>query len=728
MRTRRVAGALLVAAVAAVAAGAPALVRPAAAELPPSCATPSDQPGAVRLTVLRLEPHTIRPADTVQVLALLQNCGTAPLTGIRVRLRTGEELFTRTQLAQADGQPLTERAGGDWLDLPAPLSVGAAAQVRYETTVAALRLTAIGVYPAEFVVKIGDGRQVGAVRTYLPFFPDGVARPTEVSWLLPFADRPHRLYDGAADAAAVDGRVLIDDRLARLLEGNGRLNRMLTTAERADAAGIPFAIAVDPDLIDTVHGMTLGYQVQAAARATVEGAGKQAATVWLNRLIGLTGRHQVIALPYADADLIALTGNGLTELAQTRRETLQTLGQQLHAVVSTQVAWPAGGLLTDRALDAVVTQGAQVVVLDAAALPNTNAEPSGRTGSAASPLPSASGNAVALVTDTGLQRVVTGAVRVAGGQRLVEQRYLAELAMITAEAPSVQRRILVAPPHDWSPLPDAAAGMLRDTRDVGWLTPGSVAELARSTELVNRGALVYPRGAPELPADQAGRIRKLQELVDQFRSALDNIAENQLLERYTHALQRAASAAWRTTPGAAAGSIAAPPDLTGAMFLAPIASRITTVVTKQVYIVRPQDGKYSLASQNSLLPLTVVNNLDVRVHVRVRISAQGMVGFQAQEVDATLEGGKRTLVRIPATVTQSGRFRVTAVLLTPDGKKLNAEVPLNVQSTAYGAVALGITGAAFGLLLLLLARRVVQRIRSGPAAPVPAGSPGERAT
>src|SRR6266498_3620922 len=297
--------------------------------------------------------------------------------------------------ARAGRRPAADRARGRRLARP----VGAAAQVRYETTVAALRLTAIGVYPAEFVVKIGDGRQVGAVRTYLPFFPDGVARPTEVSWLLPFADRPHRLYDGAADAAAVDGRVLIDDRLARLLEGNGRLNRMLTTAERADAAGIPFAIAVDPDLIDTVHGMTLGYQVQAAARATVEGAGKQAATVWLNRLIGLTGRHQVIALPYADADLIALTGNGLTELAQTRRETLQTLGQQLHAVVSTQVAWPAGGLLTDRALDAVVTQGAQVVVLDAAALPNTGGEPSGRTGSAASPLPSASGNAVALVTD-----------------------------------------------------------------------------------------------------------------------------------------------------------------------------------------------------------------------------------------------------------------------------------------------------------------------------------------
>src|SRR5262249_20925570 len=160
-------------------------------------------------------------------------------------------------------------------------------------------------------------------------------------------------------------------------------------------------------------------------QTAVDGTGKQTATLWLNRLIGLAERHQVIALPYADADLVALAGSSLLKLTLTGPETLMRLAHQVHAAVHTQVAWPAGGLLTDRALDAVVSQGAQAVVLDAAALPN--ARPTARTQSAPSPLPSASGTAVALVPDPGLARVVGGRVPVAGGARLAEQRYLAEL-------------------------------------------------------------------------------------------------------------------------------------------------------------------------------------------------------------------------------------------------------------------------------------------------------------
>src|SRR5205823_3474068 len=153
-------------------------------------------------------------------------------------------------------------------------------------------------------------------------------------------------------------------------------------------------------------------------------------------------------------------------------------------------------------------------------------------------------------------------------------------------------------------------------------------------------------------------IRKLKELLDQFRSALDNRAESRLLERFTTALQRAASSFWRTTPGAAPNTPTGMAAQDGLVYLAPIGNRIKTIVRDRVYIVRPQDGKYSLGSRNSQLPLTVVNNLDVAVRVRVQISAQGTAGFQAQERDATLDAGKRTLVRIPATVTQSGRFQV----------------------------------------------------------------------
>jgi hypothetical protein len=742
MRRLRTAGPLLTAA-AALALAVPAAPAASAAPVPAvagsaprACATPPLQAGPVRVTVLRLEPRTIRPGDPVRVMALLQNCGSAPLARLRVRLRTGTELVTRTQLTQADTQPLADRAAAPWQDGPATLATGQTVRVQYEASAASLRLTTIGVYPAELTVQgfpvqgfpvqggFADGTgpsQVGVVRTYLPFFPDRVAAPTEVSWLLPFADRPHRYYDTGGTGSPV----LVDDRLAGSLTGNGRLNRLLTIAERADTAGVPFTLGVDPDLIDTVHDMTLGYQVQVSSRATTEGTGKQAATIWLNRMIGLASQHDVIALPYADADLVALASGGLAELVQTRRETLQALASQLHTTVKTQLAWPAGGLLNDKALDAVLSQGAQAVVLDAEALPNAPA--AARTQSAASPLPSVHGNGVALVADGGLSQVVSGAVPVAGGARLAEQRYLAELAMITAEAPSAQRRVLVAPPHGWSPNPDAASRMLQDTRDVPWLTAGSVTDLARSRELVQRGALSYRRDAPGLAPEQVTRIRKLRQMLDQFGTVLNNVADNRLLGRYTPALQRAASAFWRTAPGMR-GSPEATAQQAGSTFLTPIANRITTVVQNRVYIVKPQDGKYSLASQHSQLPLTVVNDLDVPVHVRVLITSEGTVGFHAKAEDATLQPHKRTLVRIEATVTQSGRFQVTAGLHTPDGRLLNRPVTLRVQSTAYGVVAMAITGAAFGLLLLLLARRVVRRVRPGSGPPVqPAGSPAERA-
>src|SRR4029077_20576709 len=53
----------------------------------------------------------------------------------------------------------------------------------------------------------------------------------------------------------------------------------------------------------------------------------------------------------------------------------------------------------------------------------------------------------------------------------VRQRFLAETAMIAAEAPDSVRTIVVAPPDDWSP-PEALAGdLLGETAAAPWLPP-----------------------------------------------------------------------------------------------------------------------------------------------------------------------------------------------------------------------------------------------------------------
>ena len=63
-------------------------------------------------------------------------------------------------------------------------------------------------------------------------------------------------------------------------------------------------------------------------------------------------------------------------------------------------------------------------------------------------------------------------------QFAVSQRFLAETAMIAAEAPDSARSIVVAPPEDWSPSDALASDLLGETTSTPWLTPAPVGSLA----------------------------------------------------------------------------------------------------------------------------------------------------------------------------------------------------------------------------------------------------------
>ncbi len=106
-----------------------------------------------------------------------------------------------------------------------------------------------------------------------------------------------------------------------------------------------------------------------------------------------------------------------------------------------------------------------------------------------------------------------GAVATAGGPRLAEQRLLAELAMITAEAPNDSRTILLAPPRRWNPAAGYADALAADVSRIPWLTEVDALQAAGSTEPVDRGPLAYPAdarrheiagGAGQHPGHRAG--------------------------------------------------------------------------------------------------------------------------------------------------------------------------------------------------------------------------------
>ena len=60
----------------------------------------------------------------------------------------------------------------------------------------------------------------------------------------------------------------------------------------------------------------------------------------------------------------------------------------------------------------------------------------------------------------------------------VEQRYLAETAMIAAEQPSIGRSVVVAPPRRWDPPAGLANELLSETVTAPWLHSVSLGDLA----------------------------------------------------------------------------------------------------------------------------------------------------------------------------------------------------------------------------------------------------------
>lgn len=704
-RLRRLGG--VIAAAVALVAGLPAT----------GSAAPATGPAPqVSVTLRTFEPHDVKADSAIRVSAVLRNTGTS--TGpLVVRLRRGLVLDTRGELQATDTTvPTTATATGAVQQL-AGLDAGQSVPVTYETTAADLGLPGrgLGVYPVALTVqRADDGVELGRLSTLLPYLPAGISG-TRVTLLWPLLDRPHRL----TGAPAGRPEIFTDDLLARSVAAGGRLDTLLGAAERVTGK-VRLTLLVDPETIEALDRMAspLGYRVVSGSR-TVPGQGTAAAKAWLDRLRAIVPKHLLVATPYADPDVVALERGGNSALGRIQTPDLEATGRVLGVLPTTRLSWPPDGQLTGSALDDVVAQGAGAVVLDPTALAGSAAvNAAGRTPSGLSPLPALSGQAVALVPDPVVQDLLaSGSPKKggpAGGPRLAEQRLLAELAMITAEAPNDSRTIVLAPPRRWDPSPAYARALAADLTTIPWLT-GVDALQAAGGEPVDRGALVYPADARrhELPARQLADLGSVQSQVADFRNALSNEDAAAVLAPYGDAVRRAGSSAWRTATPAGQAYVSALLRQIGAL-------------RGRVAVSTSATGDYTLASSDSPLLLTVQNRLSVPVSVRIRLTTPA--GFETKDVGVQQvpPNGKRS-VQVQVSVQRTGTFPVKVQAVTPSGGALGQEVTLSVRSTAYGGLALGITGLAFAVLVLAVLLRLYRRWRARRTQPpIAAGSPADR--
>ena len=688
----------------------------------------TDDTRPVRIDVARFEPRTVTPGAVVTVAGTLTNTGASTITDLAVRLQRGDVRTSRAELAVADRDPdpatTVEPA---FQQVRGTLAPGEDLEFNYAVPSADLEMDEDGVYPVLVNVNGAvDGEEqqrVGELSTFVVQQPVEPRARTAVAWLWPLVEIPHRSASGG----------FRNDDLADSIGPGGRLDRAVAVLERLPGTvppggsepvpALPVTLAVDPVLVEELSIMATGpYAVDGVENA---GRGTEAAALFLERLRALADVHDVVALSYGDVDADALVAGGLTDVlvrslprtgadapdapdaeggATAPAEPTGTgpgagtrlVGETLDVEPRTDLAWAAGGSLRADTLDVLRSRGTQQVVVSSGGLSEGRSSVglAGNVAVAHTSLTTADGPLDALVADATLTAVVGAAEQTTGGARLAEQRYLAELAALTMQAPAgTEQTVLVAPPRGLEASPEGAGAMMADTASLTWLRAGSVEELA-AVPSAPAGEAVDPGDAVRL--DQAG----LADVVAAEASRQDLAGAvigdaDAALAPFDAATSRTVSAAWRTDPE---GFRDAANGLRGAM------DRLRGRVT----LLAPADGTYTLASADAPLVLTVQNDLPFAVKVLLRIQTRSR-GLAVGPLDPqSLAPGERTTLQVPTEVRQSGGFAVTAELTTPGGQLLGERVQMRVKSTAYGSISLLITFGAAALLALLFLRRLVR--------------------
>lgn len=672
-----------------LAVGAPGLAAGAGA------VEADNKPVVIRIDAL--SPMVATSGSELRIAGQVTNVGRQDLRDVEVRLRLSDtRLNSRTELdavargttTSRDGQAVVTEGVRD-------LDAGQTAPFSLVRSVRDLpQLTEFGVYVLGVEVLAarasGFGR-VALARTLLPWTPaEPGVDPAGFAWLWPLVARPTRLAEG----------VFADDSLAVEMADGGRLDR-LTAAGVQLGRGAGLTWVVDPELVAAAEDMADGYRVRGPNGSEVPGGGSVIASGWLERLRSATIGRPVLALPYGDADLTAVTRAGLSgDVPAALDRGRQTVEAILPSAVDvSDTVWPVDGY-TNRATLAVLRRAdTTTVVLDGRAVP-TEIDLS-YTPSARADLATRSGRVTALLADPGL----TDLLRRRGSDPLLgAQRLLAETAMITSELPSAgtARTFLLMPPRRWDPDPaylDRLAGI---GSQAPWMAPVSLRLLAASEPPeVDRKPLSYPRRERrrELPDTYLTALSGMHTAINLFAAVLTD--REQLVPEMRRSVLLLESSWWR-----------------GRADRANRLDREKRYLAETRELVRIQPANFTFSSRKGTIPLTVANGLDQQVVVDVRLEPQ-TPRIQVADIEPQVIGAKtKVQIEVPATAVAGGPVVVEASLRTPGGALYSQPEQLRITITQYGTVALYITVAAAAVLIITAAVRVVRRLRGsgGPRA------------
>jgi Family of unknown function (DUF6049) len=403
--------------------------------------------------------------------------------------------------------------------------------------------------------------------------------------------------------------------------------------------------------------------------------------------------------PYADADVAALTRAGLEQITHAAYHVGESVTSALlPRQASVPVAWPTDGAANASTLTSLAHDGgASAVVLNSGQLLSSD----GPYDNALSATSAGDGTTMGvLLADSGITGLL-GSVSASSSARAqfdAAQDFLADTAMILAEAPSLQRSLVIAPPRHWDPSAAEAGALLSMTYAAPWLHKTDLSSLAAAAAHLPAKAKAptrSPGGA--LSADYTDQVAAVNASAALYKDLLYRPSPN-VLTSVDAAVAATTSAAWRGA-GAAGGWQA----------LTNVRDNLTAKEQKVSIIT---GKKILLAGTSGTTPVSVQNLLPVEVQVRV--VATPSAGSQLSVGKFTdlipVPAGQTGTVRVPLHSSAITTTTMQLQLQTEDGSPLTwTSQLLSVQATRYGRALLVLIAAALGVLVLTSVARWIRR-------------------
>jgi hypothetical protein len=686
----------------AAAFAVPAAIVTAGLALPAQAGT-----GGVSVTIDSMNPQYAAPGATVTVAGTVSNRTSQTQGGLEVRLYTSQNDFvSRDQMDTylAHGGNSTLAAAGTPFIIPASVAPGGSAHWTASFQVGTAGISTFGVYPVTAQLQDSFGDPLAAAQTLLPFWPGqraaGLQRQLKISWLWPLIDQPHHQVCAA----------LTNNDLAASLNQGGRLSALLTAG--ASHPGADLTWVIDPALLSDVATMTRPYQV--GSRPNCTGAPKEpastAAARWLAAVKKVTPDQPTVITPYANVDTTALVHQGLTTDLATAYNTGATVADSvLQAKFGHELAWPPGGTADLSVLTHLAAaEHVGTVVLKSSEMPPTNAGTVFQPDDAVTSLRVAGTPMNVLLSDETLTGVLKAGNTSSGSlpkatEFAVSQRFLAETAMIAAEAPNSSRAIVVAPPQNWSPSETLASDLLGESTNAPWLTPAALGSLSAAPDTqrtVPRQSPLAIKASPgELSRSYLDRVSSLGAQLEVYESMLYKPKPG-YVQALDQALVATESAAWRGR-GATQG-LAQWHSLSE--YLSGAEKKVKIITSAQV----------PMAGSSGLVPVSIQNGLlnqaiQVRVVAGAAATSQLTIGrFQDLII---VPPQQAVTVRLPVSSAPQGSTRINLSLTSANGTPLAFTYgdSLTVQSTRYGRAILFLIAAAIGVLVLTSVYRGVRR-------------------